>query len=464
MSYPYHSKQYYFDIYPKVVKCGKETEIRIRSLGKTRFETGETYSVEFTGLDCGMSGVYPASADETKGAAYAENETTVRLLHTFEKEQEYSVVLYDTNGRRVERLSVYCVEGDLAERLPYLGDLHLHSCRSDGGDLPEVVASNYRAYGYDFLALTDHMRYYPSLEAMDFCAGIHTGLLCMPGEEIHLPAWNGKRLEQHIVAIGAEYSINAMIEGPAIEEKGDDPRYRSLHGECPDVMTAEAFGTLMEDLSKKENLPDNIDAYPFAQARWTFDQIRKAGGLGIWVHPNWLQSAYHTPEVFSDELVKNRLFDAFEVLGGERYYEQNGYQTLRYYDDKAKGYRYPIVGSTDSHSSYPNNAGGFICATVIFSKAKECGALLDAVRDFYSVAVDTISKEYRLVGEPRLARYTAFLLREYFPYHDDLCREEGRLMRQYAVGTEEEKAEAKELLLLIGNRTEKLMKKYFDFA
>ena len=58
------------------------------------------------------------------------------------------------------------------------------------------------------------------------------------------------------------------------------------------------------------------------------------------------------------------------------------------------------------------------------------------------MAVDTINEDYRLVGENRLVRYASFLMKYFFPLHDDLCFEEGRLMKQYAYGTDEEKEEA----------------------
>ena len=156
-------------------------------------------------------------------------------------------------------------------------------------------------------------------------------------------------------------------------------------------------------------------------------------------------------------------FDAFEVLGGERYFEQNGYQTLRYYEDRAKGRRYPIVGSTDSHNSYESSPGSLICSTIIFAPENERKALIASVKDFYSVAVDTISPEFRLVGENRLVRYGCFLLKNYFPIHDAACAEEGRLMKLYATGTEDEKAEAKALLTAMHGRVGRLQKKYFAF-
>ena len=88
---------------------------------------------------------------------------------------------------------------------------------------------------------------------------------------------------------------------------------------------------------------------------------------------------------------------------------------------------------------------------------------MDAVRNFRSVAVDTISKEFRLVGDMRLVRYGNFLLKNYFPIHDDACIEEGRLLKQYVTGTQEEKADALATLKTTCGRIAKLHKKYFAF-
>ncbi|MBR6005859.1 MAG: hypothetical protein IK063_06510, partial [Clostridia bacterium] len=86
-----------------------------------------------------------------------------------------------------------------------------------------------------------------------------------------------------------------------------------------------------------------------------------------------------------------------------------------------------------------------------------------SIKDFYSIAIDTINEDFRLVGDYRLAKYATFLLKYYFPLHDELCKEEGRLMKQYATGTAAEKAEALEVLKLIGGRVQKHREKYFDF-
>ena len=209
--------------------------------------------------------------------------------------------------------------------------------------------------------------------------------------------------------------------------------------------------------------PEGVDAMPFALCCWIFDRIRDANGLGIFAHPNWISNVLQIPEKLTDYMMEKQPFDAFEVLGGENYYEQNGFQTARYYEERAKGRRFPIVGSTDSHSSYESNANAFICATIVFSPENERKALIASIKDFYSVAVDTISKEFRLVGEARFIRYGDFLLKNYFPLHDELCYEEGRLMKQYVTGTEEERAEALAGLNAITGRMKKQREKYFDF-
>lgn len=466
MIFPVSRQLMQFDVFPKVVTAQKEVTIRVRSIGKMRFNTEGAHAVEIFGLDDGDPVNYPAASARSacRVTATPEDDTTLVFTHTFPAEQEYFIRLLDHAGNCYERFSVYCVDEDLAGRYPYRGDLHLHSCRSDGDDLPALVASDYRAYGYDFLALTDHCRYYPSLEAMDFCRGIKTGLLCVPGEEVNLPGDGKWHLEQHIVNFGGTYSINALLDGEAIREKGEDPVFRSLDGKCPPVMTLDTFHEMIEQKAAQLDIPDRIDPISYATAKWVYEEIRKADGLAIFAHPNWITQTYHTPENLSDLFVKNHDFDAFEVLGGERYNQQNGFQTYRYYEDRANGYRYPIVGSTDSHCSCPTNIGGQICSTVVFSKEKERKAIISAIKDFYSVAVDTISAEFRLVGEARLCRYTDFLVREYFPIHDSACCEEGRMMRQFATGTAEEKEQAARVLEALDGRTDRLLHKYFAFA
>ncbi len=471
--YTLTENQVRYDVFPLVVPEGKETVIHIRPLGsKKEFETGKEYFVIITDTEGADPRDFPATGNYiyTK-AVFTENGFDIPCR--FKGEQEH-IIAFTDDGESVKnrfvknfinKFSVYSVKEDLCKRYPFIGDLHIHTNLSDGTENPEIVCANYRRYGYDFMTISDHHRYYPSLRAIDFYKNMPTELTVVPGEEVQLPPIFGKMNEVHIVNFGGEYSINSLVEDIAFEEVGGKADVRSVRkNDIPPVMTKEEFSEKMQSLADKTQVPDGVDALPVAVCNWIFDEIKKANGLGIYAHPNWRKRlSYQLPEKFTDFMMKERKFDAFEVLGGEEYYEQNGFQTVRYYEEAARGNRMPIVGSSDSHSSSPLIKKGHICSTLVFSPENERTALIDAIKNYYSVAVDTISDEFRLVGENRYVRYACFLLKNYFPLHDELCFEEGRMMKQYAVGTEQEKEEALALLSLICGRVERQRKKYFDF-
>jgi len=459
-----------FDVYPKVFVKNKETEIHICPTGgnDNRLTPNTEYTLVVCALEGGNPKLYPASGDFREKKVATDENCAVCFTHSFDKEQEYFLRFIDCDGKRVVQFPVYCVDEDLAGRYPLMGDLHMHTRRSDGHQDPALVAANYHAHGYDFFAITDHHRYYPALEAIAAYKDVPTEFNIVPGEEVHLPDMvNGHRLEAHIVNFGGEYSINALVEDPEDWEDEimarETKSMRSIIEDCPDVMTLEEFSEKMEALAQEITVPEGVDKINAAIAKWIYDEIRKAGGLGIFPHPTWISNVFHVPEAFNSFLFDNRIFDAFEVLGGENYYEHNGFQTHRYYDECAKGNRVPVVGSTDSHSSYHTNRNGFICKTLVFSPENERKALIKSIKDYYSVAIDTINEDFRIVGETRLARYTCFLLKNFFPLHDALCFEEGRLMKQYVYGTPAEKEEAKMLLTAINGRIQRQREKYFAF-
>lgn len=447
-----------YDVCPKVFEAGKEAEIHIRYMGCRKTMAAEqTYEATVMWMPGGC-GDYPATEYKRvvpfQGTESGDFTVKVELPH----EGEYRI--YCCFGT----FSVYAVSGDLVGVYPFMGDLHLHSTFSDGSQTPEFVASSYRAHGCDFLAITDHHRYYPSLRVINSFKDIPNELTLLTGEEVQLPRANGLFTAQHTISIGAEYSINAMISDTQTDEVGTDPSTRSLFGKCPDVMSKEEFGEMIAKLASEIEVPSNVDAHVAATLKWIHEEIRRANGLGIFVHPYWIEGlTYHTPTAVNDWLVDNKIFDAFEVLGGENYFEQNGFQSIRYYEDMARGKKYAIVGSTDSHNATTENGNAFICSTMVFSPENERCALIDSIKNLRSVAVDTISKEFRIVGELRYVSYACFLLQHYFPIHDDACFEEGRLMKQAIYGTEEEKEEAIKALSLMNGRMKRMREKYFAF-
>ncbi len=437
-----------YDIYPKVFLIGEPVFITIKPLGAHVAFSGK-YTLEVLSMAHGRPDTYPERGNIHTYRAVPDADGCLRLAHVFPEESEYIICLKQ-EGKKTVTLSVYALAEDMRGRYPFRGDLHMHTCRSDGKQAPAIVAANYRKNGYDFMVVSDHRRYYPSLEAIDAYKDVPHEMTLVEGEEVHLPG-----NDIHIVNFGGKYSINGLLENSA---QNQESCRRAIISDVPPILTEEQYRQEVNDLIPQLDIPEGIEKFTYAACMWIFDHIRKAGGLGIFAHPYWVVGPYQVPESFCEYMTQTHPFDAFEVLGGERYYQQNGLQTIRYYEDKAKGIRYPIVGSTDSHNSIAElSEGALICSTFVFAKKNEREALISAIKDCYSVAVDTISKEYRLVGDLRLVKYTRFLLDEFTPLHDELCCEDGRLMKAYATGDLDG---AKGLEFIYG-RMKKLYQKYF---
>ncbi len=448
---------YNYDVFPKVILAGKENTITIKPLGiHAGIIARENYTLVITGVEEGDPALYPEWECRSILPVQADEDNCIRFTYVFPHEEEYFLSLFRgtlEDEKPVMRESVYALAEDMKGRYPFRGDLHVHTCRSDGKEDPAMVCANYRGFGYDFMIISDHRRYYPSLEARKAFEGVAPSFTILPGEEVQLPL-----TDIHIINVGGRYSINALIDGNRNQaERGDDPAFRSLNGNCPPVLSREEYEKQVKDIAKADWFGAETPNTSYAACVWAFDHIREAGGMSVFCHPYWRRKwAYQIPEKFLSVMLDNHPFDALEVLGGERYYEHNGFHTIRYYEEVAKGTNFPIVGSTDTHGSTEHNIGGFICSTIVFAPENTKEGLTGAIKEQYSLAVDTISKEFRLVGSLRLQKYACFLMNCYFPLHDRLCAIEGEYMRWYAVG--EEKAKAR--LDMISDDVTDLMKKY----
>lgn len=440
-----------YDIYPKVFLLGEAVTITIKPLGDHVAFTG---SEEFALISVAHGAVadYPGRANHRKLETTLGADGCIRFSHIFPEEGEYLIrLLPDDRRRRRVDLSVYALAEDMKGRYPYRGDLHMHSCYSDGVQSPAVVVANYRRYGYDFIVISDHERYYPALEAQDVYRDVPAEMTIVAGEEVHLPD-----NDVHIVNFGGKYSVNGLLDSSAQNRESDR---RAVIDNPPPVLSTEEYRRQVNELAGTLDIPDGIEKFTYASCVWIFDHIRKAEGLGIFAHPYWKSDgSYQVPESLTAHILETRPFDAFEVLGGELYQQQNGFQTIRYYEDRARGISYPIIGATDSHNSIAeDNPGALVASTFVFATANETRSLIAAILDEYSVAIDTISKEYRLVGDLRLVKYARFLLDDFTPLHDELCYEEGRLMKACVTGD----GAALESLAFIHGRMKDLYAKYF---
>lgn len=333
----------------------------------------------------------------------------------FPCEQEYHLRVFRVAEQKEElvaRLPLYALEADLLACRPWKGDLHMHSIRSDGQDTPQHVAAACRRIGFDFMALTDHRRFTPSLEAIDAFAPVPHDLVLLTGEEVHPPD-----NPVHIVHVGGPESIN---------ERFDSDEYRRAIGER--VAAAD-----------REELPADVDPAVYVSTCWTFEQIAAGGGLSIFCHPYWLDAnaqhvqGYYISEPLTTRLLADLTFDALELLGGYHLYEtdSNNLQLARYHEERAAGKIIPIVGVSDAHGCETGQLFGWFY-TIVFSETAQFTDLKRAIKDCRSVAVEALPGEVARVHGPfRLVRYALFLLRAYFPRHDRLCRAEGDAMLAY---------------------------------
>ena len=447
-----------FDIFPLVFPVDEKVVFTIKSLGGKHMLQSE-YTIMVHRANAGSPSEAFSSWNTTNYTSKTEKDGELYFSYTASAEGEYFVRVYQ-NGTQITQLNIYALAKDLSCRYPLRGDFHVHTNGSDGQESAPIVCANYRKKGYDFITITDHDRYFPSLDAIAAYQGLQIPLAILPGEEVHLPGTT-----VHIVNAGGLFSVNGLLpmKENYLETSGALSKRRFDESvQPPDVYKMEDFWSEIDALEKgltAETFPKNLDCRSYAVCLWIFNKIRKANGLGIFCHPNWINDLYQIPEDFTLYMLEKHPFDAFEVLGGENYYQQNGLQTAMYYNEYRQGRVHPIVGSTDSHSSTASNRNWDICSTIVFAKSNARRDILDAVQEKYSVAVDTISKEYRLVGEYRLQKYASFLMEHYFPLHDQQTLIDGELMYQYSVGDA-----TKEELETIGQRAEKFLQKYIRLS
>jgi predicted metal-dependent phosphoesterase TrpH len=271
------------------------------------------------------------------------------------------------------------------------------------------VAAACRQIGLDFMALTDHRAYQPSLDARDAFTGLALDLRIYPGEEVHPP---GNPV--HIVNFGGSFSVNALFAERA------------------------AYDQEIDWLARQTNRPLTAEEKrQFASCAWTFEQIRRGGGVGILCHPYWIvEDAHNISEALQDALYAERPFDALELIGGfyRHQMESNALAVARWQQARAEGRDMPVVGVSDAHGCERGELFGWYYS-IVFAATTEFADLRQAIRAGQCVAVEAVEGEFpRLFGSFRLVKFSYFLLREIFPLHDELCVEEGRLMRHFAGG------------------------------
>ncbi len=401
-----------YAVYPSAVPADRETELKILAT-EAAFLPFEDEEYLITLVPVNSDEIeYEGSAERRERITAVAHRGVIQFRHTFRGEGEHILFLY-RGDIQIAELHIYALSDELYALKPLKGDLHSHSYRSDGRRDPAALAGHYREAGYDFFALTDHNRFYSGFEIDDMYGSINTGLCRVRGEEVHTP---GSMV--HIIHVGGSHSV---AEQYIADEDGFE---RAI--------------TENYEPRVPENVPSHLRRR-YAKAMWACDRIHEAGGLAIFPHPYWIPGEsrrYDVYDEFAFLLLESGMFDAYEIIGAMGQANVNLSVAL-WGEVRAKGVNIPVVGSSDVHvlTSLDHFGDHF---GIVFAEANENDAIIEAVKNGLSVAVeadgDGYGRRYRAYGSLRLVRYAHFLLKYYFPQQQRLTASEGASMRAYCIG------------------------------
>ena len=426
----------YFKVLPKIVKADKQTTIEIRPLyDHCKFDMDKQYEITYFPMDSFTR----KEAFIQKPSYFLKPEDGVlKVSEYFEGEQEHRIyvneILKDNTKKQLGEFRIYSLEDDLFNKTPYKGDIHMHSYHSDGKEAPAYVAACCRKIGLDFMAITDHHKYFPSIEAQNAYENVALDMKIYRGEEVHAP---GNPV--HIINFGGSFSVNETFQN-------DEELYKKEVAVFENTVT---------------DFPTGATKFQYASSLWVYDKIHQGGGLGLFCHPYWrIYSGYTPSTILTKYMFEKQPFDAFELIGGYDgdEIESNQLQLAFYQDERSKGREIPIVGVSDAHGCEHNRFFGWYY-TLVFSPTLELEDLISNIKNLNSVAIEAIPGEnIRVHGPFRLVKYAYFLLRELLPLHDELCFEEGSLMQKYIAGDEKAGANLERLK----GQTKVLLKQYWD--
>jgi len=327
-----------------------------------------------------------------------DNTLTVTVRLRGETEHAIRIIQKSSDPKKPKVLGLarlYSLRPDYFALRPYRGNVHMHSKFSDGSksESPALMVAACRKLGHDFAVETDHRAYAASLEAIDAFSKLPTDMKTFPGEEVHSPG-----NDVHILSLGASESITDWFTKSSVDYN--------------QAVAAEL-----------DKLPDAVPERfrrPVAASFAVWDKIRACGGIAVFCHPYWRPSnRQYIPAVVSDYLLRTAKFDAMEVLNGD----SNDLGILHYNELRSQGLTIAGIGVTDAHAS-KNLEPAY---TLVLSETLDFPALAKNIRlrNCAAVDVDPVSKRQTVVGEFRFSRYAIFLIQQFYPLQNEICRQEG---------------------------------------
>lgn len=444
---------YLYDVYPKIFPVGKKSRVHLHPLSPQTAFSETQYDVQV----CPVSEENYAFGPPAVTAVDVQDGELV-FDYEFMTEQEYLIRVFKKGETKtgipttmnppdikdIVTMPVYALNDDLFERRPLVGDFHLHTTGSDGKDSSLLVAAFKRESGCDFTSIADHFNYKSSVETIEFFKDVEMDFCIYRGEEIHSP---GNRC--HIVNFAADESVSTMCY-----EQGNVWLFRTPEKMGIKQSWVDEVKALEATLT---NLPQGVAPFTLASCILVFQKIRDAGGMAIFAHPHWRDgdlTVHNVPDALTRYIIKMGYADAIEVENGVMFLpEQDMYTTqpALLYELAAEGFAPPIVGGSDSHSLFNDNAYKEV-KTIVFAKDNTREAIIEAVKNRYCAVVEQFTGEHvHMYLSYRMVSFGMFLHKWLFPLTAPLYEQEGRLLRAYVAG---DRAAAVKLKALKGQTTE----------
>jgi len=419
-----------FEVYPKIVLKNQKTSVRISPLFVRPLIENHRYKIVAAPMEYDT---FDRSKRQTQYVTCINNSVTCEF--TYETEQEYRLLLFSEDDDFKDTIGIFhifCLEEDLFLRRPFKGDFHLHSYYSDGRNSPGFIAASCRKKGLDFMAITDHREYAPSVEAQQAFKDYDIDLKIFRGEEIHPP-----KTETHMIGFGAYESVKRYF--------ADEERYIEL------INNKKA--SLADEL---RDLDCEMEKYEYASCLYCIEKVREDGGICTFAHPYWATgNRYNISTPLTEKILKSGCFDAYELFNGDNM-DINTIQ-LALYHDLYKQYNIPLVSGTDAHGIIDNHYFGTF-HTIVYAEDCEFHNIKQNIKELNSVVVKPQKDNPPLVfGNLRLIKFTMYLLREILPIHDEMCGMEGILMEHALRGGK--KAQA--ALSMVKGQTSDFYKKVY---
>jgi hypothetical protein len=430
----------FFDVTPRIFRVGTKATFTIHARYEQRFFNDGEFILRYQP----GSGVYPdgkvqeyyAPGREVKGVELRDNQT-LDAQYFFNEEGEYlfNLIERDEEGkeREITSFTMYALKDDLFALRPYKGDIHNHSSYSECGcrdDNPRYVAAIARYSGLDFFSISDHMQRLPSTIAMDFVEQFKTEYKLFPAQELHMLFERVPTLFcrnrflpfNHIVAWGIEQDI-------AREMNDNFEQY---------ILEVTGRAAAITDTSLSEDVK-----FICAGADWICDKIHEYGGIAVFCHPFWKPRSYNLPAQVREYILANHKWDVIEVVPARDDSRPDGmggittdsiWETVSWWQEASikAGKMLPLVGITDTHDVEQDERGKHF--TLVFAKDASFTALSDAMKSGNSLGAIKRGNDFIFIGHHRLVQFAYFLAREMFREHDDICRTEGSMMREYLNG------------------------------